>query len=260
MGCSMDSRARHRSPFVVVRRILGRPANGLFASLCLILIVIKLLFAFYPGDFPAKDQAEAFSWPVIGFILLIGLAGLLADRACGFPEPLSDRVRDQRSLLWSIATGAVYGLITITLDIVRPSVSPLSAGSGWDHVPWPWSIPFYLFGAIFMEFLLRLGALCIPFWLVHVVVLRRRWRNQIFWLIAVVVALYEIWPYLIEDVQRGRWAQVVLTPVAPLYWTNVLEAWLLARFGWFAPIVFRLAFYLMWHVLYGGFARGLVGR
>ena len=51
---------------------------------------------------------------------------------------------------------------------------------------------------------------------------------------------------------RGDWTSVALTPLQPLYLSNVFEGWLLLRFGWFAPIVFRLAFYLLWHVVYGG--------
>jgi hypothetical protein len=34
---------------------------------------------------------------------------------------------------------------------------------------------------------------------------------------------------------------------------NGFEGWLLRRCGWFMPVVFRLAFYLVWHVLFGGF-------
>jgi hypothetical protein len=44
----------------------------------------------------------------------------------------------------------------------------------------------------------------------------------------------------------------VLAPLEPLYWTNVFEGWLLLRYGWVSPIVFRFAFYLVWHVIYGG--------
>jgi len=40
----------------------------------------------------------------------------------------------------------------------------------------------------------------------------------------------------------------------PLYLSNVFEGWLLLRYGWFTPIVFRLAFYLFWHILFGGLA------
>ena len=68
------------------------------------------------------------------------------------------------------------------------------------------------------------------------------------------MALYEIWPYLLPDVHAGRWGSIALSAVEPLYLSNVFEGWLLLRYGWFTPIVFRLAFYLFWHILFGGLA------
>jgi len=136
----------------------------------------------------------------------------------------------------------------------HPTHSPLNTGSDWDHVRLPWSIPFYTFGAIFLEYLLRLGALCSGFWLIFVVLLRRHFRLSVFWTLNLVVALYEIWPYLLPDVHAGRWGSIVLSAVEPLYLSNVFEGWLLLRYGWFTPIVFRLAFYLFWHILFGGLA------
>jgi hypothetical protein len=76
----------------------------------------------------------------------------------------------------------------------------------------------------------------------------------VFWIVACIVATYEIMPYIMEDIAAQNWAAVALSALQPLYWTNVLEAGLLLRYGWLAPIVFRVAFYLIWHVLYGGLA------
>jgi hypothetical protein len=81
----------------------------------------------------------------------------------------------------------------------------------------------------------------------------------VFWVLNLIVALYEIGPYLAQDIHAGRWSSVALTAVEPLYLSNVFEGWLLLRYGWFTPIVFRLAFYLVWHILFGGFAAPYFG-
>ena len=218
-----------------------------FIGTCLVLVAIKLLFDNYPGDFPVRGQAEAFTWPLVAAIILIGALGLLAERSIGFPDAFADRSLERRGIVLATVTGLAYGVLTILL----PGGNPLGL-TEWPHVPWPWSVPFYTFGAIFLEFLLRLGALCILVWLIHVVILRRRWLMPVFWTVNLVVAFYEIMPATMEDVARSDWGAVAMTPLQPLYWTNVFEGWLLLRFGWFAPIVFRLAFYLVWHVVYGG--------
>jgi hypothetical protein len=252
---SLDATSSRTEATVTTRRRRLPPSLPLFVGLCTVVIAIKLLFAFYPGDFPIKQQAEAFGSPMIAMLIAIGLAGLFADRALGLPEPLTDRRREWRGVIWSVLTGFAYGVVTVTIDVIRQPRHVLSTGAAWDHVAWPWSVPFYLFGAIFLEFLLRLGALCILFWLVHVVVLRRRWRTVVFWIVAALVALYEIMPFIQRDIAEKHWDRVALSLLQPLYLSNVFEGWLLWRFGWLMPIVFRLAFYLVWHVLYGGLAR-----
>ena len=100
--------------------------------------------------------------------------------------------------------------------------------------------------------MLRLGVLCIMVWLIHVVILKREWLLATFWSVNAVVAMYEVLPAMILHARERDWLAVAVTQFQPLYWTNLFEGWLLLRFGWFAPIVFRLAFYFLWHILYGG--------
>jgi hypothetical protein len=220
-----------------------------FVLTCAVFIAIKLLFDTYPGDFPVKGQAAAFTWPLVGGIIVIGLLGLLAERSLGFPEAFANVSLERRGMLIAALTGLGYGVLTI----LAPGSNPL-ATTEWPHIPWPWSVPFYTFGTVFLELLLRLGALCIVTWCIHVVVLRRHYLVPVFWTVNCIVALYEVLPITIEHASRSDWVSVALTPLQPLYWTNVFEGWLLYRFGWFSPIVFRLAFYLVWHIIYGGIA------
>jgi hypothetical protein len=244
----------------VILRFFLKRSTFLFAGLSLTLAVIKLLLGVFLVDLPLGEQVAAFTWTLVLAIIAIGFAGLLADRASGLPDPLTDAARDWRGIRLGTITGAIYGLITIGMYIWHPTHSPLNPGVGWDHVRLPWSIPFYTFGAIFLEYLLRLGALCIGFWLIFVLVLRRHFRLPAFWSLNLIVALYEIWPYLAQDLHAGRWSGVALSALQPLYLSNVFEGWLLLRYGWFTPIVFRLAFYLFWHILFGGFAAPYFGQ
>lgn len=232
--------------------LVQRKSTLAFVGTCLVLVAIKLLFDYYPGDFPVRGQTEAFTWPLVGGVILLGALGLLAERSLGWPDAFADFARERRGILLASAGGIAYGALTVAMDLMDPGAgNPLNQAQ-WAHVPWPWSVPFYTFGAIFLEFLLRLGALCILVWLIHIVLLRRRWLMPTFWIVNGLVSLYEILPATLEDAARGNWLAVAATPIEPLYWTNVFEGWLLLRFGWVAPIVFRLAFYLIWHVIYGG--------
>ena len=225
-----------------------------FLAATLALLAIKLLFDLYPVAFPGADQAAAFTWPIVASLVVIGLLGLLAERSIGLPDALADYARERRGAIMALLTGLAYGLVTVGQDWFVQSGASLAGSAGSYHVPWPWSVPFYTFGAIFLEFLLRLGALCILVWIVHVAILRRRWLMPVFWIVNLIVAFYEIMPATMAAAAASDWTRVALTPLQPLYWTNVFEGWLLLRYGWLSPIVFRLAFYLIWHVIYGGFA------
>ena len=214
---------------------MTRPATIAALAASLSLVVIKLLFEHYPGEFTAKGQAEAFTGPLVVGVILIGMLGLLAERSLSadgrFPEPFTDGTHERRALQIAAATGATYGLITLGRDLASlGSRNPVSL-TEWAHVPWPWSVPFYTFGGIFFEFLLRLGALCILVWLIHVVLLRRRWLMPTFWAVNVVVASYEIQPSVLESVAAEDWRSVALAPLEPLDRTNVFEGWLLLRYG-----------------------------
>jgi hypothetical protein len=236
---------------------LQEKATWLFVGLCLLFVAIKLLFLGYGDAFPLSDQATAFTWPVVLTIVLIGFLGLLADRGLGFPRPLADAALERRSLVWAGVSGVLYGVVTIGMSWGEAWLHP-SQTAEWAHEPLPWAIPFYTFGAIFLELGLRLGLLCIFVWLFHKLVFRGRFFTATFWTVNCIVALYEPSAYMIPDAQAGRWGAVALAFVQPLYLTNVFEGWLLFRFGWLSPIVFRFVFYLVWHVAYGGLAQPFV--
>ncbi len=63
-----------------------RRSLWLFVAVSLVLVALKLLFEFYPGDYPIKAQALAFSWPLVLGIIAIGFLGLMADGASGLPN------------------------------------------------------------------------------------------------------------------------------------------------------------------------------
>jgi hypothetical protein len=225
----------------MIQQFFRRRSTFLFAALSLTLVVIKLLLDVFLTDLPLRDQASAFTWTLVVAIIAIGFAGLLADRASGLPDPLTDAARDWRGIRLAKITGAIYGLITIGMYIWHPAHSPLNPASVWDHVRLPWSIPFYTFGAIFLEYLLRLGALCIGFWFIDVLILRRCFRLPVFWLLNLIIALYEIWPYLAQDIHAGHWSSVARLPVEPLYLSNVFEGSLFKELASTAEIISRSA-------------------
>jgi hypothetical protein len=105
-------------------RPFWRRSTVLFLVLSLTLIAIKLLLDVFLTDLPLRDQAAAFTWTLVLAIIAIGFAGLLAERASGFPDPLTDSARDWRGIRLAVITGAIYGLITIGMYVWAPGIQP----------------------------------------------------------------------------------------------------------------------------------------
>ena len=47
-------------------------------------------------------------------------------------------------------------------------------------------------------------------------------------------------------------AIIIKWATEPLFIANVVSAYLYRRYGFLAPVVMRLSFYLVWHIIYGG--------
>jgi len=233
-----------------------RPLSIPFLAAAGLMLALKCLFDLQPQDFPLRDQASAFAWPAVLLALGLAIAGRYAERGLGWPQLSAGNTSVRTGLLYAGIAGAVYGAITIGQFVLARGHHPL-AESEWVHVPLPWSVPFYTYGTLFLEFMLRLGSLTILTWGLYTVLLRRRLPNIIFWSVNVLVSLFEIWPFMARDIQRGDWMSVAITPIQPLFLSNMYEGWLLRRYGWLAPLIFRAVFYLLWHVLFGGLAKPL---
>ena len=130
----------------------------------------------------------------------LGFIGLLLSRRAGFPDFWDAGFligKDSSSLRLS-AWFMVSSPFSLTCVIPRLSISRL-----------PTSLPFYAYGATLLEILLRLFAVTSLVWLFSNLIFRGRWQAQVFWVAAVIAALYEPLPYLTNAFQYSRHARGV---------------------------------------------------
>jgi hypothetical protein len=228
--------------------VVGLVTYGLMVAT---LVGGKLYFLTHPTDFPLEAQASAFEWRALLTLASCGLFGLAIAPYARFPDMWDRAVKYRNRLLVPLIWGALYGLVTIVRDLPNPSA---------DHLYYPASLPFYAFGAMFTEILLRLFGVTLITWLIGEIFLMGHLRSVAFWIANVVTSLYEPLPQLWEDLQRVE--QPVQLPVTlvnwafqPLFLSNLLTGYLYRRFGFLTAVLFRLSFYAIWHVGYGNFWR-----
>ena len=222
-----------------------------FALLAATLVAGKLYFLDNPTDFPLEAQASAFEWRMLATITSCGLMGLLLAPYARFPDMWDSAVKHRHRLVVPIVWGILYALVTIVRDLPNPS---------GDHLYYPASVPFYAFGAVFLEILLRLFGVTLITWLISEVLLMGHWRNASFWIANIMTSIYEPLPQVWEDLQKVE--QPVQVPVTvvnwafhPLFLSNLLTGYLYRRFGFLSAVLFRMSFYAVWHVAYGNYWR-----
>lgn len=211
------------------------------------MVAVKATFLLFPTVFPGADQEGAFYWTTILAIAVMGFIGLILARRTGFPEIWDTKVSNRQRFLIPAVIGVIYGVITVIIDLRDPS--PV-------HLRLPLSIPFYAYGALLLEIMLRLFTIPLLVWLFSNVILRGRWQTPVFWIAVVIVALYEPLPHMREQFSGVSGFAVLIImikwAIEPLFLANVVSGWLFRRYGFLAALVMRLSFYLIWHIIYGG--------
>ncbi len=236
------------SGFALLRVSAGSFAT--FALLAGLLVGTKLYFVDHPVAFPLEAET-AFEWRMLATIVSCGLFGLLLAPYARFPDMWDREVLHRKRLLVPAVWGVVYGLVTVVRDL------PNQSG---DHLYYPASVPFYAYGAVFLEILLRLFGVTLITWAIGEVFFMGHLRNFSFWVANVMTSLYEPLPHVWEDLQKVE--QPVQVPVTlvnwafhPLFLANLLTGYLYRRFGFLTAVLFRMSFYAVWHVGYGNFWR-----
>jgi hypothetical protein len=229
-------------------RVASRRSLVIYLGLLAYLALVKVVLDLGSVDVVVRSQAVLFSWPMIGFLAVVGgLCVWLGPRA-GIPE-LWDPTRSPRKwLFFPAVAGLGLGATSLTVQALTGYARVIADAANVPtiNVRFPESILFYSGGAVVVESLYRLIAITLPLWLIVTVILRGRGQAPVFWTVALLTSLIEA---------NGQMSLVAGHPVVMLfmgvgmYGLNIVEALLFRRHGFLAPLVFRCSFYLVWHVV-----------
>jgi hypothetical protein len=245
-------------------RLTRRPALKLTPSLAtslrvwlglLAYLAVVNLFITFVGAGPENDpRAVLFSWPSIAIFGVLGAIGIvLADRT-GFPSAWDPAIPLRERLWQPILIGIAFGTASAILDRYTgwtTLFSTLFSGQPFN-APFPGSPFFYAGGAILVEVLYRLLPIPLLLWLVSNVLLRGRYQTQVFWVLAVLLSLYEPVSQDLVALRVGTETAVAVN-LTHGYFFNFAQAISFRRAGFLASIVMRISEYMVWHVIYGNF-------
>lgn len=90
-------------------------------------------------------------------------------------------------------------------------------------------------------------------WLISNVILSKRGQKQAFWVVVLLTAPLEPLMQGLALVHLGVGMGEILGASIADYAGSVTFAFLFRKYGFLAPIVMRVTYYLVWHVVYGNF-------
>jgi len=209
------------------------------------MVTVKVGFGRLRLRTPIPSQDLALSWRALALIAGMGLAGVALSKRLGIPAFWEADVSPWQRFALPAALGLAYGSWMVISDLASPA--PV-------HLQSRFSPFFYAYGAILLEVFLRLFVITALVWLA-VTAFGDGAKGSAFWLAAGIAALYEPSAYMIPAAQEAtglaKASKVLPFLVRPLFLTNLFQGYLFWSYGFLAPLTFRLAAYLVWHVLYG---------
>ncbi len=217
-------------------------------------IAIALLVAARPPEFAHPSQAAALQLAALVPFLIGGLIGVylsIATRMTADPT----QTPFGRMLALSLASGAMFGAAALAADYYVGFSNLIAGQLGISsiHIAFPASAYVYAAGAVAVECLYRLIPVSILYAIIARLILKGRGEGAVFWTLAFLSSLIEP---LSQAPLAGASSNLVWVLFGFIFLFNLSEAALWRRFGWPAPILSRLSFYAIWHVIFGPMLSG----
>jgi hypothetical protein len=225
-----------------------------YAILIACLIVVHFVIALSPGAARSVSQAAVFSWKGLAIIVplgLIGVVGLNLGRMPGMWDPELTLVT---KIMRPAAAGLAIGTVMLLTDLMTGWTQEIAHKLHLPsiHIPYPLSIPIYFGGAILVSIIYFLVLLPLLVWLISDKIWKGKHEAAIYWWVAMPLVF-------VEPVTQGDFSAIaesgwraVPGAVEDLI-LNFSQVWFFRRAGFVAACVVRIAFYAVWHVIYGLF-------
>ncbi len=229
------------------------PSHKALAGLLGFLLLAKIVEMVLHVPFLTTVQQAVFSWRMTLFIAALALLGSGFAHIVGFPGMWEEGIGVSRKIWLPLAAGIVFGVVLLFADRSSGFATHSAAVAGVPTLalPFRFSVLFQLFAGVCAAILYNLFALAFTVWFVGTLILARRWPSATFWVLALLVSLWE--PYMMASQGHGALIRSVHFPAGiwamlALYYVVDLTATIfIRRFGFTAALVWRLSAVMVWH-------------
>ena len=239
----------------------------IYIGLIVTLAILAAINVFLPqGSFlPILPQQElpapkpVLALVSVGIMLILygglGLVGLKLSRRLGFPDIWDPKISNKQRFLIPALIGSGIGIFLILADAILSRFHTLGP---LPHPPFPTSLVASAAAGIGEELMFRLFFLSFGVWLISYVILKKRWQNQIFWMIAVFSALAFALGHIpsvmllfgfnsVNEIPLALMGEIILLNGV----VSLFAAYYFRKFGFLAAVGIHFWTDVVWHVIWG---------
>ncbi len=191
-----------------------------------------------------KENIRVWQWKSWLF-LLAGLPFILIQKEAGLPELLDSSVSNRQRFWQPLIIGFLFAIPDVIIVGFLMHPEPYTSLPPFLQ-PFPYSLSLYSSGALDIEIFYRLIPITLLLWLISEKLLKGKYRDIIFWSVAILTALrepLEQWP------SGNIWFIVYAT--ASGFAMNLWQAYQYRKAGFLGALMIRYGHYLIWHILLG---------
>ena len=221
------------------------PSVLVYALLAGIVVVLSILQHALPLQL---NPGQSMSWVTVEIAIVLGAAGLVLARKCGFPDMLDQEVSNVQRYWLPFGVGAGLGIVMVIFDLLAPLGTDI-------QTRFPDSLIVFSLAGLVEEIVVHLFLVSLFVWLFTVKLLGNRYTNVVFWIVSIGVAL-AYWLFQLSAV--AKYFPQKLTIVFAIQTllvigvTITLGAYYFRKSGFLAAVSLRYGFYFVWHIVWAG--------
>lgn len=236
----------------------------IYIGLIITLAIMAAINIFLPQGVFLSTQTLPASKPVLALanaaIMLIfygglGFLGLKLSSKLGFADIWDLRVSNKQRFLIPALVGGGIGIFFILADVIFSkfhSLGPI------PHPPFPASLVASVTAGIGEEVIFRLFFISFWVWLISYVILKKRWQNQVFWVVTLfsalafalghfpsVMILFDL--NTIQEIPFALTSEIILLNGV----ISIFAAYYFRKYGFLAAVGIHFWTDIIWHAVWG---------
>jgi len=236
----------------------------IYIGLIITLAILAAINIFLPQGAFLPTQKLPASKPVLTLanvaIMLIlygglGFIGLKLSQKIGFADIWDLKVSNKQRFLIPALVGGGIGIFFILADVIFSKFHTLGP---IPHPPFPTSLVASVTAGIGEEVIFRLFFISFWVWLISYVILKKRWQNQVFWVVSILSALAFAlghFPSVMIIFDLNTIQEIPFALISEIILLNgvisIFVAYYFRKYGFLTAVGIHFWADIIWHVVWG---------